>query len=188
MDIQTILALDPSSTCTGYAVMGWEDYGLRDAGKFKPQDSTAPAVERIDDMCDDLQLVLMECRPEIIVIEWTSGKIAGRLEETKISHLAIYGIAIGALWREVHRYCKDENGALRKANEPTIGYVLIPENEWTKKVAKRNRLVNIERLYPGYSMDDDKGGDVGDAIGLGRYLIINLQCNPVHVGKSIERP
>ena len=157
-----ILGLDPSSTVTGYAVMG-DDYTLFDAGRFVPGKND-PVEVRTDAMCDDLAELLEDVVPDVIVLEWTSGKTAGRLQNRRMSGLQFYGIGLGEVRREIIHW-------LRSRPTDRHRLVLVPENEWTKGKGKDERAAIIARLYRQYDFTADVGHDMADAIGVARYWL-----------------
>jgi hypothetical protein len=160
----TILSLDPSSTRTGYAIHGWDattaGETLVEAGYLKPRAADSP-LKRIRAMAADFRDMLAEVNPEVVVIEWTSGKVNRRRHKGGGAGLSIYGGAAGYMISEADRAMPAEA-------------VFTPlENDWTNGVEKLTRQDFIAALYPAYAahMAKDDGGDVADAIGLGRWWI-----------------
>lgn len=160
---KSILALDPSSTCVGYAVLNGPRQ-LLDAGRITPAKRKADANARIRSMAADLRELLGEHVGAAVVVEDTSGKVArhGRARGMNGAGMAIYGKAIGYLVRVV----EEATGA-----EP----VMVLENVWTRGVGKARRARIIAGEFPAYRMDDDPGGDVADAIGLARWFAVVRQ-------------
>lgn len=154
-----LLSLDPSSTTTGWAL--WNGLLLLEAGAFRTKPYDDPLV-RIEAECKDLRELIRKAHPDVVVIEATSGKTAGRLQSRQTSGLGIYGTAVGALWREAY-WAVEVSGRVE----------MVYENEWTRGVSKAKRRALIAAELPEYAkaMDQDKGGDVADAIGLGRWWI-----------------
>jgi len=154
--LRRLLTLDPSSTCTGYALFtsGAE---LIDAGRLKPA-KTLSAVDRIDQIVSDVQHLIAEEMPTCIVIEITTGKSAGRLTR-KVQGLGVYGMAVGA----IRQACRD---AMGKENVTSI-----EENVWTNSIPKRKRLQLLRIALPEYRAGKDPGGDAGDAIDLGLWWL-----------------
>lgn len=161
-----ILAIDPSSTKTGFALFD-EDENLIDAGILKPNKTTDCAAYRIEAMCKDFRALLDQYEPAFIVIEWTSGKVGRKRHKGGGAGLAIYGIAIGALWRVAEQWCSDNIGDV----------VRILENEWTAGKSKKERFEIISTLYPKIDLSKDTGGDIADAIGLGMWFIHRRRQN-----------
>jgi len=157
------LVVDPGSLVTGYAVMNGKSEIL-DAGKFLPNKTRDPNYLRIDTICDQFEQEIISIQPDYVVIEWTAGKINKSRHKGGGSGISIYGIAIGALWRTaLHTHSDREK------------VIIIAENVWTKGIPKAKRMANIGLIYPQYNPDLDTGGDVADAIGLGRFFILNMK-------------
>ena len=159
----TVLALDPSSTCVGYAVLDGPR-SLLDAGRLTPARQRDDANARIRSMGADLRRLLAEHPAAAVVVEDTSGKVArhGRGRGMNGAGLAVYGKALGYLWAVVE---------VQLGRPPE----LVLENVWTRGVAKaaRQRVVAME--YQSYAADRDPGGDVADAIALGRWWLVEGQ-------------
>lgn len=158
-----LLALDPSSTRTGYALMNRSIrpgicHEILEAGYLQPNRSKDPAIERIRVMGDDLATLVKQETPRTIVIEITSGKVAGRLHG-RASGLAVYGMAVGVMFW------------IARLTEPAIEVVPVAENEWTGQRPKKKRQADIGWQFPEYSdqMALDGGADIADAIGLGLW-------------------
>lgn len=151
-----LLSLDPSSTVTGYAVL--DGVILLDAGRILPVRQKDPPNSRIDAMISELLTLVREQQPEAIVIEDTSGKVSGR-HGGRGAGLAIYGKAVG----EVRRAMKQTG----------IDVFMVLENDWTRGMGKKiDRQRWCEAAYSKqYRAADDPGGDVADAIKLGRWWL-----------------
>ncbi len=150
-----VLAIDPSSKCSGYAFghrvgMGAE---ILFAGRCLPR-TRANATDRIASTCDFFANLVMSEEPEHIVIESPSGKIHGRFAKTKMSALAIYGMAVGAIWATC-RYCRIP---------PDVPVHLIDANRWTAGKSKDARRIRAKALWEEYCAVDDPGADESDAI------------------------
>ena len=153
-----IIAIDPGSKVTGYAV--FEDDKLIDAGLLKPQKTRLPNDKRILSICFEVEKLLDEHEPKVVVLEWTTGKVGKNRHKGGGSGLAIYGIAIGAIWM----VARLREGVALPAT------VLIDES-WTCGKPKVKRLAELELTCPAYKRKDDKGGDMGDAILLAQYYL-----------------
>lgn len=163
-----ILSIDPSSTKTGFALLD-ERETLLDAGTLRPNKTTDAAEYRVAAMCRDLENLLIINAPDIVVIEWTSGKV-GRRHKGYGAGLAVYGIAIGAIWRTAVIWAA--KGAARQV-------ITIYENEWTAGKSKSRRSGLIKTLYPKIDLSKDTDGDIADAIGLGAWYIRRYKQNLV---------
>lgn len=146
----SILALDPGSCKTGYALLR-DDGTLADAGLLKPDRTRDDANTRIAAMHRGLLEVLKEHKPTQVVIEDTSGKVGGR-HGGRGAGLAIHGKAVGYL------IC-----AVKAA-----GYApaCVLENDWARKTPKATRQARVAATFRQYRPESDPGGDVADAIGL----------------------
>lgn len=156
-----ILAIDPSSNRTGYAIL--ESIGERvlEAGILKPDRTTDPANDRIRAMVREAQAIIAEQEPSLIVIEDTTGKVGKRHGSGGGAGLAVYGKAIGWFASMCER--------LRPGRVK-----LVLENEWTAGVSKARRQLTVSRLFPKMDLSTDTGGDASDAIGVGLYAVRNL--------------
>jgi hypothetical protein len=157
-----ILTLDPSSTCLGWAKMRLGEMYLG-SGRIVPHVQKPrkgyEAYARIDSICAQLFHLLNHVQPSIIVMEVTSGNRAGRLGQN-VSHLGIYGVAVGAVWREVKEW--SEYFTHRHRIPCTVDLVL--ENEWTRRQPKADRILTATAMFPQYRAADDEGGDEADAL------------------------
>ena len=158
-----ILSLDPSSTCTGWAVLATGEQYLA-SGRLLPKivkiepKGLAPYY-RIDAMCLELRKLLEEYRPCEVVMEWTSGKRAGRLGQN-VSHLAIYGVAVGAIWREAVNW----TGYWTDRGIPCAVTSYL-ENDWTRGKPKDHRIQLARMMFTrDYDPSKDAGGDEADAL------------------------
>ena len=167
----TLLSIDPSSTCTGYAV--FRNKRLVDAGLLKPTNRKDPPTKRIVEMVAELQGVLHEKKPKVAVVEITSGKVNTRRHGGSGAGLAIYGMAVGAMWQSLREYLvwgKIEGEV-----------VCVPENDWIRHRAKGQkskaaRIAEVAACHKKYDPDKDKGGDAADAILLGEWYL-NSEMN-----------
>lgn len=132
-------------------------YTIDDAGYLRPKRRDDSPLERIRTMMAEVASLVAEHKPDVAVIEITSGQ-AGRGSRAGAGpHLAVYGMAVGAIWAElVHRMPED-------------CVCTTTEREWTRGVTKAKRRRQIGYAFPAYrdAAAADSGGDVADAIGLG---------------------
>lgn len=166
-----IVSLDPSSTCTGYAV--WVDGKPYELGRIKPSNSTkgidstklagraqvacGASVVRYMGLMADLAELLYEYRPEHVVIEVSTGR-AGTGSKLKAGpSLITYGQAVGC--------------ALAMAYQSCSSVVPVTERAWTRGLGKKDaRMRFVYNLYPAlYQFEKDKGGDIADAVLLYRW-------------------
>ena len=149
-----LVGLDPSTKCTGYAVLDAARDSLLDAGLIKPSNMKPPFYERVSEMVPDAVQVVREVAPCIVVIEVPDKYQAGRL--SRAEGLAKYGFAVGAIWCAVRSL-------------PGVVVHTVTPALWTGGVPKRKRCDLLALRYPAYARAKDKGGDAGDAIGLVAY-------------------
>lgn len=154
-----ILALDPSSTCSGYAAMTDANI-LVDAGKIKPHRASDPANARIRAMAADVLVLVEQHKPEVVVVEDTSGKVARR-HGGGGAGLAVYGKAIGWL--------------VATLEAAGVRVVTVLENDWSRGQPKRRRQQIVAAAFKGYDAAKDSGGDVADAIALGQWWFVEGQ-------------
>ena len=168
-----ILSIDPSSTCSGYAIMEGER-SLREAGCLRPRRSTDQAIYRIAAMARQLEDLIAEHHLRLGVIEITSGKVARRRGGCGAG-LAVYGMAVGALF-----------WAMFKALDGAV--MTVHENDWTRGIPKRRRARTVEVMFPQYRGIEDPGLDVADAIGIGVWYYglpaRRMQSHPAHENKQ----
>lgn len=150
-----LLALDPSSSCTGWAV-GYR-YGNKAevirADRLRAASKGKTAIARIQWQTDALWEIIEGHQPTAAIIEITSGKVNIARHTGGGAGLGVYGMAVGALWQACRLH-------------PDCGAVhTVTENEWTrgfrKKAARATRAVMI---WPPYADVKDAGWDIADAI------------------------
>ncbi len=150
-----VLAIDPSSKCCGFAFGTPRGMGvnIRFTGKIQPKKRLI-ANDRIREMCQHFQNITNYYDPALIVIESPSGKVHGRFGKTKVPALAIYGMAVGAIWAT----------CLYSRNIHPDRVHLVNANEWTAGKSKDDRRIRANALWKPYSVKKDPGGDISDAI------------------------
>lgn len=155
-----VLAIDPSSTCTGWAVLdGLAARQLVQGGLITP-DRKAPAPRRIEQILGDLDPLITEFHPDRMVVEVPSGKAGTGSRQGAKSSLTIYGMAAGAVWG----WCLGR----------FPGRVIdVNERAWTAGAgSKQERALGVAALYRHqYKIDSDPKLDLADAIGLGRWYL-----------------
>lgn len=153
---EKLLALDPSSTRTGYAIMESPDTVV-EAGYLRGRTSDQ-ALDRILRIERELTALFFVNSLRWCVIEIPSGKVGAR-HGGGGAGLAVYGMAVGILLGFV-------NSSLCGGKADTV-----TETVWTRGVPKAKRRQLIAAQFPMYRriMSRDSGGDVSDAIGLGQW-------------------
>lgn len=150
-----VLFLDPSSTCTGYAI--FTDGTLQEAGRLTPQKTRDHALARIRAMGRELEKLADDQQFHAIVVEVSTSRYGRSRKQGGAATLHIYGMAVGYLLSVV---------------EYKAGTVAAVEaNLWTSQVgSKELRKQDIARRFRGYyDARRDPGGDVADAVALGEW-------------------
>ena len=154
------LSLDPSSTRTGYAL--WDGDQLCEAGVLAPARTRDAVLDRIASIKHELSSLLdAERGLSIVVMEIPSGRIGRGSRGGATGHLALYGMAVGAVWM----LCRSRG----------VPVACATEREWTRGVPARRRQAIVAASVPGYQSSSDGGRDVSDAIGLGRWWMSEVK-------------
>ena len=167
-----ILSIDPSSTKTGYAVFDDAKRGekLIEAGNVHGKADARP-LDRVEAMIQELYIILTEHEVNTILIEIPDGKVHGRLQGVNMGGLAIYGMAVGAVW-----------WAMRGR---WAGVKPISVNEWTNGVPKAERAATTQLRHPEQDLTKDSGHDAADAIGMADWWLANRAVNTAR--KAIKK-
>jgi len=145
-----VIGIDPSSTCTGVAVVdGPPGAPVFVAGDLLRPSASLGYVERVTEMVSDVLALVAEFPPVMVVVEMPDGKRHGRMGKANMASLAIYGAAAGAIF-----------GALLAKGVP-VRAVFV--NESSRGMPKRERQRIVAATFPNYRDDKDKGMDVSDA-------------------------
>jgi hypothetical protein len=163
----TVLAFDPSTTITGWALMRTArdniSFDLLEFGRWDC--STIPPLDRAPVIYDQAQAAMNSAlehagpnaRRLIVAMEWPSAYTHGGGKEGKGRGLAMYGTAPGIVY-----------GAVR----PIVGEERIKRfnpNQWSRGITKRGKVYRL--VYPGYTDARDPGDNIADAIGIAEYTI-----------------
>jgi hypothetical protein len=163
----TVLALDPSSSCCGFALARVEidrpgNPRYTEAGRFLPRRVKDDAFERIDAICESLNSDLtawmaqwdqLLC-PTVALIE-APKKPQARQGSRSVGSMWTYGIAVGSIIRTV------------RARGITV--LLVDPADWAKRTSKAHRPALAQSLFPEYDPDRDAGADTADAIVMLRW-------------------
>lgn len=157
----TLLALDPSSTKTGYALLRRPHGEVIEAGTLSGRAKDA-AIGRAMEMADCLIKLIAEARPDSIVIETPGVHAAGNpIVKAKRAGkgLAVYGVAVGIIYRA--------------AWQTGVEVVPISAHEWTRRVSKEKRARALQFTTASYRAvaETDRGRDVADAIEMGQWWL-----------------
>lgn len=145
-----ILALDPATKATGYAVGGWTGSVL-EAGVIRGR-SRDNACDRVRTMTRELQQIIAALGPFYAVgIEVPAKKPPGRIKAA--ANQATYGYAVGAIaattWLALPR-------------TP----IYQPRSDQWKNIPKPQHVQRVAIMVPSYRPEHDAGGDIADAIGI----------------------
>lgn len=150
-----ILALDPSLTCCGWALLESRQ-SLVNCGRIRPRGSKTPLADRLQDLSDGLESLRIKT-VAAVVIEVPSGHVGRNRHGGSGAGLSLYGLAVGYTIGHAQR----------------LGPIhLVTENDWTGSTPKDQRTAIIRATVPAYRQrhaDKDAGGDIADAIGLGQW-------------------
>jgi Holliday junction resolvasome RuvABC endonuclease subunit len=157
-----ILSIDPSSSCTGYAVTVSDR--LLDAGRLTGNKKTDPALDRVLTMRHDLLAVLAEFNPTIILIEMPLEKQRTRNPSMK-SGMSIWAGAAWALWM----VCVDWTQWPDVFEELQPNVHPVSNTLWTSGSSKDERQLKVRARFKNYEPAADPGQDASDAIALSMW-------------------
>lgn len=157
---EKLLAFDPSSSCTGWAL------GLRDgrdlqvcqADLLRPPSAYVGWL-RVRWMASAARTVIAQCKPDQIIIEVADGKVR---KGKAGAGLSVYGAAVGAI----------DNECTRAAFT-----VAVTPGDWVGNFPKSKRPIRAVMLWPGYAAvasKDKVGKDIADAVCLLDYFVQQL--------------
>lgn len=168
-----LLSLDPSSSATGYAVMT-DPQTVIDCGLLTPFNRGAHAIDRAASICDQLEQLFADVRPNHTVIEVPSAHLSWQARKFGGEGVTHYAFAAGAQHEMIRRCVKSHNIRCHKNRKSQWTFWRVDERAWTKGVPKAKRaavtrleFAHIQRLDA--ALAGDKGGDVVDAIGIAVY-------------------
>lgn len=161
-----VLSFDPSSRCTGYAFFRSQDE-LVDCGLLRR--SSKCITEMACTLFDEIQSVIRDHKPDLIVIEAPSGKVARRLGG-RGAGLSVYGVSVGIV----------AGASIAARGRHFMGrysVLLIDEPLWTRSRSKLTRRAEVELAFPRLKeiRERDVGMDAADAVGVGIWLYDQLK-------------
>jgi len=152
-----LLSLDPSSTAVGWASFRagvLAEVGLIRSACEDPRD-------RIRKLAASVKALVVRLAPEVVVIETVSG-LHHRAQKLAVSTCSF---AQGAIWQAIEDTVE--------ASLPSV--ICVKEIDWTagRPKSARARLVYLgEPIYRQFAGGSgDRGFDVADAVGLGRWYL-----------------
>ncbi len=154
-----IVAFDPSSTRTGYAVLKGPSLprDLVEAGIIKPEKTKAEAIERAWSMARQAVKLLNSIGPLKVIVETPARTVRGKKQNRQAQ--AIYGMGVGAFITMIEL----EWGATDR----------VAADRWTQK-KKDHRAKELALSVAGYDRSRDRGMDCADAIELGEWFCERL--------------
>ena len=157
---QTILAIDPASKTTGWAIMTAQE--IIDGGILRSS-SKGTAINRIEQQIEALAEIIDAAKRGGVsecVIEIPGGKQGAKTGGRNVASLSVYGMAAGAIW------------ATLRASGLHV-HTVTPE--WTRGITKQKRQQNVSYKWraSGYDVTmDSPDADLADAIGLGEWWLV----------------
>lgn len=155
-----VLALDPSTTCTGWALLTGPriETDTEQCGRIKPSSGKIPSWERVAEMASDLLRLIDDLTPTHIVIEWPSVHVRKDRRGRSSVGLSVYGTAPGAAYVA----CMMRGGFELHA---------VESSTWTRTMPrKEDRAIRLSGVS-AWSRDADPKLDVCDAILMGQWWI-----------------
>ena len=150
-----ILAIDPGSNTTGYAVIDMA-LNLLDAGLIRPDKTRLDAWTRIEQISAEVGRLIREYEPSRVILEVPGGQSGHGKRSTH--SLIIYGAAVGA--------------AYGVALAMGVPIVTADTGEWTRGRSKEARQAEVIARFPKYQPKRDPGLDTSDAIALGLWYTV----------------
>lgn len=156
-----ILALDPSLTCTGYAVL--DGSRVIDGGRIRPTSpASTPAAERAREIAREaLDVVRSHAPVDVAVVETPAPQAP---DDRNRRGQADYGLCVGVIIGRLDAIAGLE-------------VVTARADAWTGGVSKAKRAAAIAAVHPEYNPDRDGGMDVADAIGLADWWLDHARIN-----------
>lgn len=150
-----ILALDPSSTCTGWALLA-DATTLVEWGLLRVPAKVKPPPLRARGMAQQCIEVADRVRPAVVVVEYPNSHVQAR-HGGHGAGLAVYGAVVGYV-------C----GSLRRS-----GYeVREIDVAWKSRTPKARIHAIVQAEFEDYDpAEDTSSGDGADAIALGAWFL-----------------
>lgn len=193
---ESILCLDPSSSACGVAyfpTLGYRQHPTY-VHVIRPKGIHKTSIARIDYIVGCVLETAREWKPSVVVLEYSAGKVAGRLQAKKmrkdvVTDLRRLGVKISP------ELAIDDDDDIRNISglavmgqaQGEVRRVLLchgfdvqaVDESWTGRVSKVERAAVIDVTIPAYREFregvGDPGYDAADAIGIGLYYIGKMQ-------------
>ena len=144
-------AFDAASRVIGYCTLDYETEHLLGGGLIRGK-SKSSYLARIDTMLHDVANVLLEEKPDIMLVEMPLEK--QHMPKKKLSGAPVWAVAAGEVAGVCRNYSLDNHASFYRVS-----------NLWTKKSTKPLRQMICARRFPDqYDPLTDPGADVSDAI------------------------
>lgn len=141
-----ILAIDPSSSCSGWAVFDAAGQ-IVGHGRIKPKRGDTPPA-RVSVMIFELSQIARQHGVELVVIEEPAP--SSKVGFTSIPYVTSYG-------------------RIYEAMRTAYQVETVPASRWTRGRRKPARAAYVKAAVPTYTGKGDSGMDEADAIGLGLW-------------------
>ena len=157
-----ILSIDPSSTRVGVAMLRPDETLAKGMLISPPTQSGGvklTAVERIEGIIARLHcsINLGSLLLDAVLVETPSQHTHRYAKGSGGAGLALYGMAVGAVWQ----WCRGRFG-------PEIVHA-VPVDEWASGSSAKRRTTHIRAQYPSVDWSKDSGADLSDAIAMGLW-------------------
>jgi hypothetical protein len=177
-----LLTIDPSMTCTGYAVLEGrpgEQGTIVQCGCVTTDGSTHGT--RVNHLAAQLRALRQEARPDLVVVETPFARARGGPKAQRSAMtLPTYGMAVGAALlvahegRRVVETPSDEwSVGLTKGKRRTGAGVLVADDHKGARVAAVQYFYGVDLLE---TWPASKAGNVADAILMGRFVLMRMEA------------
>lgn len=153
-----IIAVDPSLTRTGFAVITHRDRRdplFHSLGRITADVDGSPERRAFDiayQLCD----VIAEEDPQIAVVETPAPAV--RAHRQARAYQSRYGMCVGVVLAVI-------------AERASLDVFGVAADKWTRGMSKQERAAWLGRLCPGYDRKRDTGMDAADAAELGLWFL-----------------
>lgn len=156
-----LLALDPSSTRTGYALLAGPRE-LLDCGHVTPPSAMKCVVRRGLYMAEECRQLCIAHHPQHIIVEIPAPQAPKWAQSNRGQ--ANYGVAVGLVLARTLDWVREHGPHSFDSVE------WVQADVWTRRVKKAHRQLCVMSDFPAYSRNLDPGLDAADAIALGQYF------------------
>ena len=168
-----ILSLDPSSECTGYAMLG-ADRGIIESGTIRPDARDKTPAARVLTIGREVGALVKRLSPGVVVVETPFATPRGGPKARRSAMtLPTYGMAVGAALAAVDGW--------RLTHDPAPVLVTVPADAWSRglagtrddehKVKRVQAVVYLYGIAPEALGPKTLAGNVADAILMARWAL-----------------